>query len=61
MPILTALVAEWLWPLIFSIARHLTAVGSSLARVTWEASQVLLAGACVFSRGSPFIALAQNE
>ena len=36
-------------------ARHLTAVGSSLARVTCEASQVLLAGGQVFFLGDlPF-------
>ena len=38
--------AEWLWLLILSA--HLTAVGLSLAGVTCETSQVLLAGGQVF-------------
>ena len=43
-------VAEWLKPLILGlkITRHLTAVGSSLARVTCDTSQVLLAGGQLF-------------
>ena len=61
--------AEWLRLLILSalIARYLTAVGSSLARVTCEASQVLLAGGQVVFLGDlPFsthltIDSAQNE
>ena len=37
--------AEWLRTLIFSaLARRLTAVGSSPARITCETSQVLLVG-----------------
>ena len=39
--------AGWLWTLIFFallITYYITSVGSSLARVTYEASQVLLAG-----------------
>ena len=60
---------EWLRPLIFSalIARHLTAVSCSLAPVTCETSQVLLAGGQVFFLGdlpfSPHLLIdsAQNE
>ena len=67
--LLAAPVAEWLRTLIFRplIACHLTAVGSSLARVTCETSQVLLAGGQVFFLGdlplSPHLAInsAQNE
>ena len=42
--------AEWLRSLIFSALNHchLAAVGSSLARVTYETSKVLLAGGQVF-------------
>ena len=41
--------------LIFKIAHHLTAVGSSLAEVTCETSQVLLAGGQVVYLGDlPF-------
>ena len=62
-------VAEWLRPLIFSALNpfHLTAVGSSLARVTRETSQVLPAGGqVVFLADVPFsphltIDSAQNE
>ena len=60
---------KWLRTLIFSaeMARHLTAVGSSLAWVACETSQVLLAGGQVISLGDlPFasyltIDAAQNE
>ena len=61
-------VAEWLRILIFSALNHcFTAVGLSLARVTCEKSQVLLAGGqVVFLRDLPFstnltIDTAQNE
>ena len=55
-------VAEWLRPLIFS-ARHLTAVGSSLAQVTCGTSQVLLAGGQVHVPFSLHLTIdsAQNE
>ena len=54
---------EWLRPLIFSTLNHssshrcgLTAVGSSLAQVTCETSQVLLAGGqVVFLEDLPFL------
>ena len=45
-PLLAAHVAEW-------FARHLVTVGSSLARVTCERSQVLLAGGQVVFLGDP--------
>ena len=49
--------AEWLRPLILSTlkTRNLTAVGLTLARVTCETSQVLLAGGqMVFHEDFPF-------
>ena len=52
-------VAKWLRPLLLAllITRHLTAVGSSLAWVTCETSQILFAGGQVFFLGvSPIFA-----
>ena len=67
--LLAAPVAEWLRPLIFSALNRWSShrFGSSVARVTCETSQVLLAGGQVFFLGdlpfSPHITTdsAQNE